>query len=81
MTVDARGTLRDSTFMGGRLPQLSYDTKLANGALSVTADGRFEGFDPATLANRPELEGHGHRHDEGARCRSPTSRRRSRRRH
>ena len=25
--VDARGTLRDSTFMGGRLPQLTYETQ------------------------------------------------------
>ncbi len=71
ITVDARGTLRDSTFMGGRLPQLSYDTKLANGALSVTADGRFEGFDPGHPGEPPGTEGHGHRHDEdhGADCR------------
>ena len=57
ITVDARGTLRDSTIMGGRLPQLTYETHLANNALSVTADGRFESFNPATLANRQALDG------------------------
>jgi autotransporter translocation and assembly factor TamB len=57
ITVDARGTLRDSTIMGGRLPQLTYETHLANGALAVTADGRFESFNPATLANRQTLDG------------------------
>jgi autotransporter translocation and assembly factor TamB len=57
ITVDARGTLRDSTIMGGRLPQLTYDTHLANGSLAVTADGRFESFNPATLTNRQTLDG------------------------
>jgi autotransporter translocation and assembly factor TamB len=57
ITVDARGTLRDTTIMGGRLPQLTYETHLANSALSVTADGRFESFNPATLANRKTLDG------------------------
>jgi autotransporter translocation and assembly factor TamB len=57
ITLEARGTLHDSTIMGGRLPRLTYDTRLANGALSVTADGRFEGFNPATLVNRPALDG------------------------
>ena len=57
ITVDARGTLRDSTIMGGRLPQLGYETRLANGALTVSADGRFEEFNPATLSGRQTLDG------------------------
>ena len=57
ITVTARGTLRDSTIMGGRLPQLTYDTTLDRGTLRVAADGRFEGFNPATLANRSNLDG------------------------
>jgi uncharacterized protein involved in outer membrane biogenesis len=57
MTLDARGTLRDSTILGGRLPQLGFDAQLANGGLSVSADGRFEGFNPATLTNRKETDG------------------------
>ena len=43
--------------MGGRLPQLTYEAHLANGALAVTADGRFESFNPATLTNRKTLDG------------------------
>jgi translocation and assembly module TamB len=57
MTLDATGTLRDSTIMGGRLPQLAYETHLAGGALEARANGRFEGFDPAALANRKEIGG------------------------
>jgi translocation and assembly module TamB len=57
MTLEAKGTLVDSTIMGGRLPRLAYQTRLAGGALTVTADGRFEGFDPATLVNRKQVAG------------------------
>jgi autotransporter translocation and assembly factor TamB len=57
MTLDATGTLRDSTIMGGRLPQLGFDAHLANGGLTGSADGRFEGFNPATLSGRQEVEG------------------------
>ena len=55
--IEATGTLRDTTIMGGRLPQLAYDTRLAGSALAIGADGRFENFNPATLTNRPALEG------------------------
>jgi autotransporter translocation and assembly factor TamB len=58
MTLDASGTLRDSTILGGTLPQLAFEAHLANGALEARADGRFEGFDPATLTNREALKGH-----------------------
>ena len=57
LTLNARGTLRDSTIMGGRLPSLDYETRIANGTLSGKANGQFEHFDPARLASRPELKG------------------------
>ena len=57
LTLDAKGTLTDSTIMGGRLPRLAYETHLAGGALNILADGRFEGFDPSTLVNRKEVAG------------------------
>ena len=57
LTVDATGTLIDSTIMGGRLPRLAYETHLAGDALNVRAEGRFEDFDPATLANKKEIAG------------------------
>ena len=57
LTLDVKGTLTDSTIMGGRLPRLAYETHLAAGALNILADGRFEGFDPSTLVNRKEVAG------------------------
>ena len=57
MTLDAKGTLVDSTIMGGRLPRLAYETRLAGGAMTIVGDGRFEGFDPSTLVNRKEVAG------------------------
>ena len=32
MTLDARGTLVDSSLFGGQVPRLVFDTRLANGA-------------------------------------------------
>ena len=57
MKLDASGTLTDSEILGGRLPELAFDAHLDRGALTGRADGRFEGFNPATIANRKELEG------------------------
>lgn len=57
MTLDASGTLRESSIMGGTLPQLAFDTHLANGTLSVHADGQFRDFDPATLSGRENVKG------------------------
>ncbi len=57
MTLTASGTFRDSELFGGRLPELTFTTTLDRGAMDVRADGRFEGFNPARFAERPELEG------------------------
>ena len=57
ITVDATGTLRGSTILKGSLPRLAFDAHLKDGALRVQADGGFEGFDPAALSGRKELEG------------------------
>jgi autotransporter translocation and assembly factor TamB len=57
MTIDAKGTLRESTILGGRLPQLAYETHLAAGELTIRADGRFEEFNPAALSGRKDLDG------------------------
>jgi translocation and assembly module TamB len=58
LTLEAAGTLHDSTIMGGRLPEMRFEARLDQGALGVRADGRFEDFNPATLAQREELDGH-----------------------
>lgn len=57
MTLDATGMLTDSEIMGGRLPELGFEAHLAGGTFNGRADGRFEGFDPARLASRPDLKG------------------------
>ena len=57
MTLDATGTLRDSTIMGGALPQLAFEAHLAEGAVQARAAGEFAGFNPGAIAGRPALEG------------------------
>lgn len=57
MTLVAAGRLKDSEIMGGRLPDLGFETHLTNGALNVRVDGSFENFDPARIAAQPRLEG------------------------
>ncbi len=57
MTLDATGRLKDSEILGGRLPDLAFEAHLAGGALNGGLNGQFEGFDPARLASRPDLEG------------------------
>ena len=57
MTLDASGRLKDSEIMGGRLPDLGFEVKLAGGALDGRVEGQFEGFDPARIAARPDLAG------------------------
>lgn len=57
MTLDATGRLKDTEIMGGRLPDLGFETHIAGGALTGRADGRFEDFDPARLTSRDSLKG------------------------
>jgi hypothetical protein len=57
MTLEANGTFRDSELFGGRLPEMTFDTTLDRGALAVTANGRFEQFDPARFVDREALAG------------------------
>lgn len=57
MTLDATGTLADSTVMGGRLPRMAFEAHLDKGALGARANGRFEGFDPGVLSGRADLKG------------------------
>ena len=62
MTLDATGTLTDSAFLGGRLPQLRFDAHLEQDTLTGRADGRFEGFNPARLAGTQGARRQRHRH-------------------
>ena len=57
MKLDATGKVTDSAFMGGRLPELAFDAHLDRGVLTGRVDGRFEGFNPANISGRKELDG------------------------
>ena len=57
MTLNATGTLTDTEVLGGRVPEMGFEAHLDRGALTGRADGRFEDFNPATIANRPQLDG------------------------
>ena len=59
MTLDARGTLRDSTIMGGRLPQLGFDAHLANaGVPTILLDlTTLEAIDAAGVGELLKLRG------------------------
>ena len=57
MKLDATGTLTDSSLWGGNLPTLTFETHVDRGTLDVRADGQFDGFNPARLTGRKEVEG------------------------
>ena len=57
MTVAARGAVTDSTILGGRIPQLSFDANLAGDTLNAKVTGSFGGFDPAVVSGREAARG------------------------
>jgi len=57
MDLTANGTLNDTSILGGRIPQLSFDTTLARDTLHVKAVGTFADVDPAVASGKPELAG------------------------
>jgi autotransporter translocation and assembly factor TamB len=57
MDVTTRGTLTDSTVLGGRIPNLTFDTRLAQDGLRVEASGAFVEFDPAVASGKPAVKG------------------------
>src|SRR5438874_5910435 len=57
MELTARGSITDTTLMGGTIPQLDFDATLGGDTARVKADGRFADFDPAVASGRKDLEG------------------------
>ncbi|HEX4566045.1 MAG TPA: translocation/assembly module TamB domain-containing protein, partial [Vicinamibacterales bacterium] len=55
--IDATGAATDSQVFGGALPRMSYEAHLANSSLRARANGEFQHFDPARLADNPQLKG------------------------
>ena len=43
------GQVTDSEVLGGRIPELTFDAKIAGDTVQGRASGSFEGFDPAVV--------------------------------
>jgi uncharacterized protein involved in outer membrane biogenesis len=57
MEITARGTLTDSTILGGTIPSLDFDGSLVRDTAHIKATGSFAGFDPAVASGRTEMQG------------------------
>jgi autotransporter translocation and assembly factor TamB len=57
MDVTARGSLKDSTILGGTIAALDFDGSLVHDTAHVKATGSFAGFDPAVASGRKQLQG------------------------
>jgi len=57
MDLKASGALNDSSLFGGRIPELTFESTIANGDLHVKANGHLEKINPAVAADKPTLEG------------------------
>jgi autotransporter translocation and assembly factor TamB len=57
MQLTARGSLTDTTIMGGSIPQLDFDASLADDTAHVKANGSFSAFDPAVASGNEQLKG------------------------
>jgi autotransporter translocation and assembly factor TamB len=57
MDASANGTLTDTSIMGGRIPEITFDAKLAQDTAHVIARGTITDFDPAVASGRPDVKG------------------------
>ena len=57
MDLKASGALTDSSVFGGRIPELTFESTIANGNLHVKANGQLEKLNPAVAAGKASLEG------------------------
>ena len=57
MELTAKGTLTDSSMLGGTIPQLDFDAAVAHDTAHVKADGGFTGFDPAAVSGKADMKG------------------------
>jgi translocation and assembly module TamB len=57
MTLDATGTLTDTTAYGTHLPEMAFAAKIAGRGLTVAAKGNFDAMNPAVISDRRSLDG------------------------
>ena len=53
MTLTASGELHDSSLFGGTIPQLTFESSIANNDLHVKASGQLEKINPAIALGKP----------------------------
>ncbi len=57
LTLSASGTLTDSSMWGTHVPEMTFKTDIAGGALTVAAKGAFDQLNPAVITDRDSLVG------------------------
>ena len=57
MDLKASGEVMASSLFGGRIPEMTFESTIANGDLHVKAMGMLDKLNPAIAADRPGLEG------------------------
>ncbi len=57
LNLTANGRLTDTTIVGGRIPELSFDATVADDVAKVKAVGSFAAVDPAVASGRPAMKG------------------------
>jgi autotransporter translocation and assembly factor TamB len=57
LTLDAAGTVTDTSIMGARLPETTFIARIAESALDVKVVGPFEHLDPANVTGHEPLRG------------------------
>jgi autotransporter translocation and assembly factor TamB len=57
LDLTARGTLTDSSVLGGHVGAMTFDASVNGDTTHVKAAGDFDGVNPAALTDKPELEG------------------------
>lgn len=58
LELTARGSVADSSILGGWIPQLAFDATVGHDAAHVKANGSFADFDPAVITGKPAAHGH-----------------------
>ncbi|HMF96573.1 MAG TPA: hypothetical protein VKE96_19870, partial [Vicinamibacterales bacterium] len=57
MDLTARGSITDTSLLGGTIPQLDFDAALVNDTAHVKASGSFADVDPAVASGKKAVEG------------------------
>ena len=57
LTLSASGSLTDSSMWGIHVPEMTFKTDIAGGALTVAAKGAFDQLNPAVITDRDSLVG------------------------